>query len=368
MTSDALISTRAAAPPRSDARRWLASWPLLVALWLLIGAYQGVNAAIGVRNSNVPAWAPFVWEFSSALIVLVLLPLVLRLEARFPIDSKPRSRVLLVHAAGLLAFSAAHTTVMVTLRRLAYALLGSSYNFGNPWLGGFYELQKDVILYATILTVAFAIRSARVRREGEVRAAKLAAEVGEARLRQLTAQIEPHFLFNSLNAISNRLREDVDAADRMIAQLANLLRAAYDAGEDVLVPLRRELAWLRDYTAMMAERFRGTMRYEIDVDPELEDLRVPRLLLQPIVENALRHGLDSGNGWLRVTVRRREARLEYTVSDDGAGLGSGAPTRGTGLSNVARRLELLFPNDHTLDVAPRAPRGTVVTIAFPARA
>jgi two-component system, LytTR family, sensor kinase len=339
---------------------------LYVAAALVGGAYLGLNQLIGLRSdgSTLAGWKPFVWELSSTIIVVALVPLVVRLERRFPVDAKPRGPIVAVHLAAALAFSAAHTVFIVTTRKLIYAFAGETYDF-NLSIGPLYELQKDIIVYCVILIVLFAAREFRVRRAGELRAAELAAELGEARLRQLTAQIEPHFLFNSLNAISNRMHEDVHAADRMISQLGDLLRAAYDADDSVLVPLRRELGWLDGYTAMMTERFRDRLEYSLDVEADLDDLRVPRLLLQPLVENALRHGLGDGCGRLAVAVRRRGARLEYTVSDDGAGLSTAESVSGTGLANVRRRLELLFPNDHELTVAARAPRGVTVTLAFP---
>jgi len=345
-------------------RRSLPTWAIWVGAALLFGIYQGLNQFIDADGHL--SWQPFVWELSSVVVVVALMPAVVRLALRFRFDSKPRGRAVLAHLCGLLVFSAAHTTGMVTLRKLAYAAMGDTYDFGNIWIRGFYELQKDVILYAVILVIVFAVREFRVRRAGELRAAQLAAELGEARLRQLTAQIEPHFLFNSLNAISNRMHEDVHAADRMMSQLGDLLRAAYESDRSVLVPLDRELEWLRGYAAMMGERFRGQLAFELDVAPGLDALEVPRLLLQPIVENALEHGLAGGGGAVRVAVRRAGARLEYEVSDDGVGLTDTEPARGTGLSNVARRLELLFPNDHTLSIAQRVPRGVVVTVGFPA--
>jgi two-component system LytT family sensor kinase len=128
-----------------------------------------------------------------------------------------------------------------------------------------------------ILIVIFAVREFRVRRAGKLRAAELAGELAAARLRHLTAQIEPHFLFNSLNAISNRMREDVDTADRMISHLGDLLRAAYDTDDQVIVPLGRELEWFRGYAAMMSERFRGQLAFELAVESGLEAIRVPRL-------------------------------------------------------------------------------------------
>jgi two-component system LytT family sensor kinase len=323
-----------------------------------------LNASIGA-GSEVATWKPFVWELSSALIIMLLVPLVFRFEQRFRIDSRPRTRILIAHAAGLLVFSAVHTSVMLLLRELAYTAMGESYDFGSIGVRYFYEAQKDVILYAVILTVCFAMREFRVRRASELRASQLAAEVGEARLRQLTAQIEPHFLFNSLNAISNRMHEDVNAADRMISQLGDLLRAAYESDASVLVPLRREIAWLRNYLAMMAERFRGQLEYSVDVDPDLDAVRVPRLLIQPLVENALKHGLAARGGRLSVAVYRRNGELEYTVSDDGVGLVGTELEHGTGLANVQRRLELLFPESHTLAVTPGTPRGVTVTVRFP---
>lgn len=340
---------------------------IYVVATLLVGAYLGLNQWMNLRaaGSTLEAWKPFVWEFTSVTIIFALVPLVVRLEQRFPVDAKPRWRVVLAHLAGGVAFSAVHVAFIVTTRKLAYWLAGGVYDFGDFWIASFYELQKDLIVYGVILVVLFAVREYRVRRAGEMRAAELAAELGEARLRQLTAQIEPHFLFNSLNAISNRMHEDVNAADCMMSQLGDLLRAAYDADDSVLVPLARELEWLRGYTAMMAERFRGRLVCEIDVEADLDSVLVPRLLLQPIVENALRHGLADGNGSLRLTVRRSGNRLECVVADDGAGLPDDTLSPGTGLGNVARRLELLFPRDHTFVITPTEPRGVAVHLSFP---
>jgi two-component system, LytTR family, sensor kinase len=365
MATDATTSSRlAVATSRRAVLGRLPLWVVYLACWLLVGVYQGLNARIGAGD-GVATWEPFVWEMSSVVIVLVLAPLVFRLERRFKVDSRPRGRVILAHAGGLLCFSTVHTTAMILLRQLAYAAMGASYDYGYLGLRFFYELQKDVILYGVILVVVFAMREFRVRRASELRAAELAAEVGEARLRQLTAQIEPHFLFNSLNAISNRMHEDVNAADRMMTQLGDLLRAAYESDDSVIVPLHRELAWLRNYMAMMAERFRGKLDYALDVEPGLDAVPVPRLLIQPLVENALKHGLAASGGRLSVTVRRRGDSLEYVVSDDGVGLADAELAHGTGLANVARRLELLFGTKQSLAVTPGTQRGVTVTVRLP---
>ncbi len=349
-------------------RRWLnPGWPLYILLAVMFGLYQGLNQTIGLHNlhSHIATWKPFVWEMSSVLVIVSLIPLVARFEDRCRIDSRPRTRVLLLHLGAAFTFSVVHTTGMVLLRKLVYLLAGQSYEFGNVFVGEFYELQKDIVTYLVIVLLLFAVREFRIRRAGELRAQELAAELSEARLRHLTAQIEPHFLFNALNAISNRMHEDVDAADRMISQLGDLLRAAYETDDSVLVPLGRELGWLRGYAAMMGERFRGRLAFEIAVAPDIDALHVPRLLLQPIVENAIRHGLKDGHGRLRVEVNRVRDRLEYIVSDDGVGLPSEPLDRGTGLSNISRRLELLFPGRHELRLGSRDPCGAVVAVSFP---
>jgi signal transduction histidine kinase len=357
---------RAPGPAASEGRHRRIWWVVYLSLMLLLGIYEGINQAIG--NPHLAAWKPITWEISSVVMWTVLFPLIMRLEQRIRVDSRPRWRVLLVHLAGALGVSIAHIAGMVLLRKLVYALAGSVYEWSfhqTLLLDGLYELQKDIITYAVVLIVMFAMREFRIRRVSELRAAELVGQLTTARLAHLTAQIEPHFLFNSLNAISNRMHEDVAAADRMISQLGDLLRAVYEADDEPLVPLSRELTWLSSYAAMMSERFRGQLSFHVEIDPGLESVRVPRLLLQPLVENAIRHGLAEGRGRLEVEVRLVGGRVSCTVSDDGTGLPAGPITHGTGLANIARRLELLFPRSHSLDIRDRQPRGAQVCVTFP---
>ena len=342
-------------------------WALYAVCGVLLGLYLALNQIIDMEgNAHFAAWKPLVWEMSSALVIFATIPFVVRFEGRVPIDSKPRLRVFASHALAALIFSTIHVAGIVVLRKFVYALVGETYVFGNFALKGFYEFQKDLITYSIVIVVVFAYRQFKVRRAGELRAMELAAELSQARLEHLTAQIEPHFLFNALNAISNRMHEDVDAADRMISELGALLRAAYDTDRQVLVPLQSELLWLRSYTAMMTERFRGRLNFELEVQDGLESLQVPRLLLQPLVENSLRHGLSDGRGTLKVSIERSGDELRYRVADDGVGLKPGGVRYGTGLSNVARRLELLFPGAYRFDLKSGEPQGTVATLAFPA--
>jgi sensor histidine kinase YesM len=335
-------------------------------LALLLGVYLGVNRIIDLGSkTSIAPWKPLVWELSSTIVIFAVVPLIVRFEQHFRLDGRPRWKIALAHAAGAFVFSAWHVLSIVILRKLAYAVAGQNYDFGYVPVRFFYELQKDVLTYGVILVAIFALREFQVRRTSDLRAAELAAELGQARLKHLTAQIEPHFLFNALNAISNRMHEDVEAADRMISDLGGLLRAAYDSENHVLVPLANELAWLRGYASMMTERFRGQLEFDLKVAPGLDGLMVPRLLLQPLVENALRHGLPEGRGSLTVDVKRENGTLHYTVTDDGVGIEDTTVKPGTGLSNVVRRLELLYPGAHTFSLAARQPKGTVASLSFP---
>jgi sensor histidine kinase YesM len=339
---------------------------LYAILALLFGVYLGINQIVDLRGrADIEPWKPLVWELSSVIVIFAVVPLIVRFERSFRLDARPRWRIIVAHAIAALLFSAWHVAAIVVLRKLAYAFAGQTYDFGDVPIRFFYELQKDLITYAVILGAIFANREFQVRRTSDLRAAELAAELSQARLKHLTAQIEPHFLFNALNAISNRMHEDVDAADRMISDLGGLLRAAYDSDNHVLVPLGRELEWLRGYASMMTERFRGHLSFELKVAPGLDSVEVPRLLLQPLVENALKHGLAAGRGNLSVDVSRQGEMLHYTITDDGVGIDDTAIKAGTGLSNVQRRLELLFPGTHTFSLSRLEPKGTVVALSFP---
>src|ERR1041384_8085942 len=175
--------------------RWLRpGWPLYIVLASSLGLWQGLNALINLRTagSQIAAWMPYIWETSSVLVITALIPAVAWLENRFRIDSKPRGRIVAIHLLSAVVFSIAHVAGMVAIRKIVFIMLGSGYDFGNVLVQGFYELQKDLVTYIIILVVLFGMREFRVRREGELRASALAAELNEARLRHLTAQIEPH--------------------------------------------------------------------------------------------------------------------------------------------------------------------------------
>lgn len=348
----------------ANARFWLA----YAAGWFALGLWNGINAIIGLRNagSALPAWKPMSWELTSASVVAVLAVAVARFERRVPLSGPGWSRRWPAHVPAVLAFSLLHTLAMVGLRQLVYAAHGADYDFGDWRLGLVYEFQKDLITYAMIVGLCVGWRLWRERRAHELAVIRLERDLAGARLAQLTAQIEPHFMFNTLNAISNRVHEDADAADRMIAAFADLLRAALVESGDAEVRVADDALWLERYFELMRERSRGKLVATVAVDPAVADARIPRLLLQPLVENAFEHGLASGRGRVTVAVTAVGGRLLCTVEDDGTGIAA-RPGSGVGLSNVRGRLELMYPSDHRFAIAPRGGGGTRIEIELPLR-
>jgi signal transduction histidine kinase len=347
-------------------RRTVLAWIAYLGAWLALGLWLGVNTIIGYRNGGrqIAAWEPLTWEISSVLVMAFLGIAVYRFERRFPLSGADWLRRVPIHVPAAIVFSLLHTSGMVGIRKLVYAAQGENYDFRDPWLGLVYELQKDLISYALIVGFCVAWRAVRVRRERELAVVRLERDLSEARLAQLTAQIEPHFMFNTLNAISNRMHEDVEAADRMIAAFAVLLRVALNESGSTHVRAADDVVWLERYFELMRERFREKLETHIVLEDAARNARIPRLLLQPLAENAFEHGLKSGRGRVDVSIRVDETRLVCAIEDDGAGLAAESRA-GVGLDNVRRRLELLYPGDHRFTLAPRPGGGTRVEIDLP---
>ena len=342
--------------------RWLLAY---FAGWTFIGLWLGTNVWISQRdNPNAVAWHYYTWELSSALTIGALALAVAWFELRWRVTGPGAWRRMLVHLPAAVVFSLVHVAAIVAIRKAVYAAMGSSYDFGEVWIGLVYEFQKDLLTYLSLIAVCALIRVVRERRRQQLDELELRRALSEARLAHLSAQIEPHFVFNTLNAISNRMYEDVAAADRMIVALADLLREAMTADGSEFVRVSDEVRWLRAYTELMAERQPGLLHTVIEVDEGLDAMRLPRLLLQPLVENAFRHGLRSGRGRLSVSLRRDGESLICRVDDDGVGMASDAKP-GVGLANVRERLELLYPGRHRWSIGARAGGGTVAEIVLP---
>jgi LytS/YehU family sensor histidine kinase len=229
-------------------------------------------------------------------------------------------------------------------------------------------MQWNVVIYWVLVGATHALHYYERFRERELRATQLEAELAQSQLQRLKMQLQPHFLFNALNAISTLIETDPEAADRMLSQLASLLRESLRADAPHEVSLREELSFLDRYLEIEKTRFADRLRVSFAVDPDILDARVPSLLLQPLVENAIRHGVSRRADGGRVDVRawRENGSLRLEVRDDGPGLPEAAfESSGIGLANTRARLERLHGADYRFELANLPEGGALASVRFP---
>jgi sensor histidine kinase YesM len=207
-------------------------------------------------------------------------------------------------------------------------------------------------------------------RERERQTAALQKELVEARLEALRMQLNPHFLFNTLHAVSSLIHDDPDAADRIIARLSELLRLSLDQSKPQEVSLQEELAFLDRYLDIELTRFADRLKVQKQIEPGVQDALVPYLLLQPLVENAIRHGIEPREdaGHLEIRAQRNNGKLQLSVIDDGAGLSGSAatqPREGIGLSNTRSRLRHLYGENFRFELVEVSGGGLAAQIEIP---
>lgn len=343
-------------------RRWIV-WLLVFSGWTALAIFFAASSSLTYALTyQPPQWRlTLVMALTEWYAWAVLTPLVAWLARRFPLRSGSMVAGLAVHTpAGLIV-----ALVKVTLTRLTrLALVGTNAYFQIS------NLATHYVIYWALVAAVHALAYYRAGREGELRASQLEARLADARLQLLRMQLHPHFLFNTLNTISELVHEDPLTADRMIASLSDLLRESLDAGAGDRVPLAKELQLLDRYVDIQRARFGDRLDVRVDVEDEARDALVPILILQPIVENSIRHGLAARVRAETIHVRamRFDDRLILEVADDGIGLGpDGAVREGVGLGNARARLEALYGPDQSIDVSNVEGGGVLVRLAMPFR-
>jgi LytS/YehU family sensor histidine kinase len=232
------------------------------------------------------------------------------------------------------------------------------------------EFHFNVLTYCAILCISLALDYYRRYRERELRAYQLEARLAQAQLQVLKMQLHPHFLFNTLHAISTLMHRDVEAADRMIARLSDLLRISLETVGVQEVPLKQELELLEKYLEIEQTRFQERLGVKLEIEPETLDARVPNLILQPLVENAIRHGIipRATPGLIEIHARRDNGTLQLEVRDNGRGLPAaeeGTMKEGLGLSNTRARLKQLYGAEHRFSLCNNPAGGLVVSLTIP---
>ena len=352
--------------------------PRSLRTWLSIA---GGAVFVGLINANIvmtsglaersefPSSYPYIMELSGSLCAFVLFPFVLSFMIRFPIGRDDWWRRLPLHLFGSMVFGASATLLMWGSRTLIYEILGwPRYDYGAMGYRFLMEYQKQILLYAVIYCVLALISYIRQTREQQLRAAQLESKLNEARLTALKMQLNPHFLFNTMNMISSLVHEDPAGADRMLTRLADFLRLTLRHADAQEVTLGKELEFIDAYLDIMQARFHDRLTVIIEIEPGAELVTVPHMLLQPLVENAVTHATDDGGpGCIRIAAGCRGERLHITVRDNGNG--PDAPSAheggGIGLTNTEARLSQLYGTDHTLRVDQAEGGGCLVTVEVP---
>jgi len=297
-------------------------------------------------------------------------PLVAWLAFRYTIASPARARTLAVHFAAGVLLAVVHGTLFALLYP---RLMGMPFGLARQLRGVpsvlIAFLLANLLTYWGVVGVCWTMQAVKLSRERELRSSQLEAQLAGARLERLQTQLHPHFLFNALNSVLPLVFRDRDAAARTISRLEELLRRSLEADAAQLVPLSRELEFLEMYLEIQKTRFQDRLRVAFDVPAELLAARVPNLILQPIVENAIKHGVSAqpGAGSVEISARRVNGMLVLTVRDDGPGLMESPRTGGSGLglANTRERLQQLYGDDHRLALENVDSGGVEVTLGLP---
>ena len=332
---------------------------LVFAAWTALAVFFGLTTSLTyISQGRAPVWGlALAFSLAQWWIWAALTPVVVALARRWPLSADRLWRRVPLH----LVLSVIVAIVKVTLEGWVREWL-----FGvRPYLL-INNIALQVLIYWALVAAVQALDQYGRSRE---RAAAMEMRLREAQLDLLRAQLRPHFLFNALNAISELVHEDPERADRMIDHLSELLRASIDAGDRQLATLDEELRLVEHYLAIQRVRFGDRLTVIVDAPPETRAVRVPHLMLQPLVENALVHGVGprAAGGTIRIAAERADDRLILTIDDDGVGLGAAAPADGVGLSNTRARLASLFGRDASLQLAGRPEGGARLSLAVPAR-
>jgi two-component system LytT family sensor kinase len=340
------------------------AWVRIVSGWTLFGLCSFVacllaDAGTGGDSGHWPDLLAY--SLGAAWIWAALTPAVLRATRSASFSAGERTRSALTHALTGAAF--------VGLSLVLQAVLGRIINrnmFGTGMLA--YTVQSSLLAYGILGVAAQASRYFTLFKTRQVHASELEARLSKTHLQLLRTQLQPHFLFNTLNTVAELVHSDPNTADQMITRLGRLLRLSLDHAGHQVVPLRQEIEFLRMYVEIEKVRFQERLQIVWDLAADTLDAAVPTLLWHPVLENAIRHGVTPlpGRGRIVITSQQVDDDLVLEIRDNGRGLPNGEIQReGVGLRNIRERVDQLYGSRARFTLAPAAGGGTVATLRIP---
>ncbi len=356
--------------PSAFSKHW-SRWTLFLAFWTLVGLSFAIHFFLNSsKTGRSVSWSDAVTFSLADWYVFALLSIPAgKLARRFPFERRNWGRVVLVHLIYSVLFSFAFMVLRAGVSEIQNWMRPGT---GLPFARGFALLTKtfqyNIWVYWVILSVCHAFDYYQKFHERELRAAELEKRLTQAKLQALQSQMNPHFLFNTLHTISALMHKDVEAADRMVMKLSDLLRMALDNTDAHEVPLTQELDFLKRYLAIEQTRFRDRLTVELEIAPDTLRAQVPNLVLQPLVENAIRHGIEKHARPGRIVLRanRRDGVLELQVQDNGDGLPPGGAKReGIGISNTRSRLQQLYGAAQKFELQNLPAGGLLARVVIP---
>ena len=355
--------------------RWLA----VIAAWAVLGLiYAGpIYIETEAENMGHSPWRIFSWGVLIWLAWAPLTPVIVWLARKFPLIDENWKQSILIHLPAFLLVSALHSAAAtaITLAVNPFDSMGTSPEEFWPRFFGRIKgsFGSDLLIYGAVIGIGYAFDYYRKYRERELLTSQLEAQLAQAQLDSLRMQLHPHFLFNTLNGIVGLVRDNKNqAAVSMLVGLSDLLRHTLEHSTRQEVELREEINFIKLYLSIQQMRFSDRLQIEFDIDPSTTKMMVPNLILQPLTENAVRHGIgrSTGPGMIGISSHVESDYLRLTVYDNGAGLPDNWQlngNRGIGLANTAARLQQLYDDNHRFDIRNRNNGGVEVVIEIPLR-
>ena len=350
--------------------KWLGIW----SVWTLFALFFASQFALQNQLSQNPVafWRILMWQLVSGYIWFGISPVILYLARRYPFDEGRWRTSVPVHLFACIVIALGQLLLdTFFLTRLGYPANRSFPNFFEAYK--FFVLVNvhlSILIYMGVVAIWSTYSYYQKYRERLLEASQLEARLAQSRLQVLKMQLHPHFLFNTLNAISELIYKNPEAADRMLTDLSDLLRLSFENLEVQEISLKQELEFLEKYLEIEQMRFHDRLTVEMQIAPETLDASVPNMILQPLVENAIKHGIAprSSGGRIDINAARSNGHLEINVTDDGLGVPFGDLDNlpeGVGLSNTRRRLKHLYGDRHKFDLAAVDHGGLSVNLVIP---